>query len=347
MNCATHPEIAAVAFCRTCGKPLCANCTRDVRGVVYCEPCLAARLEGTVPPAAFVPPIPQPGQAQTAIRQFMDQGLGLKVGPGPASGPNPVVAGILAGFFPFGVGAVYCAQYAKTGALAHLRHVYFRAQSGGNWDALFGIGLAFFIVYQIIDSIRTARAIQEGLPAPDPYGLAQAFSMGERTGESKNIPAVAIVLIGLGVLFLLHTMNIFEFGIDRFWPLILIFFGGWSLAKQWGMIGGGRVGCPCDRCRMRKLMGPAMLLTIGTLFLLQSLNVVDFDRTWPAILLVVGIVKLLQSNASSAGHVGPYIPVPPGMTPPPIVTPPPYNPPPSSPMPSDSGPSASGEVRNV
>ena len=127
--------------------------------------------------------------------------------------------------------------------------------------------------------------------------------MGDKS-ESKNIPAVAVILIGLGVLFLLHTMNIFEFGLDRFWPLILIFFGGWMLAKQWGLIGGGRIYCTCDRCRMRKLMGPAVLITIGMLFLLQSLNVVDFDRTWPAILLVVGIVKLLQSNASSVGHVG-------------------------------------------
>ena len=56
MNCATHNDTAAVAFCRTCGKALCANCTRDVRGVIYCENCLAARLEGTAPAAGFVPP---------------------------------------------------------------------------------------------------------------------------------------------------------------------------------------------------------------------------------------------------------------------------------------------------
>ena len=37
MNCANHPDIAPVAYCRTCGKPLCANCTRDVKGVIYCE----------------------------------------------------------------------------------------------------------------------------------------------------------------------------------------------------------------------------------------------------------------------------------------------------------------------
>ena len=53
MNCATHNSVAAMAYCRTCGKPLCANCTRSVHGVIYCEGCLAARLEGiqpTVPP---------------------------------------------------------------------------------------------------------------------------------------------------------------------------------------------------------------------------------------------------------------------------------------------------------
>ena len=332
MNCATHNEVAAVAFCRSCGKPLCANCTRDVRGVVYCEPCLAARLEGTTPAAGFVPP----QTPQTPYQQFMDQGLGLKVQPGPTSGPNPTVAGILAGFFPFGVGAVYCSQYAK--GLAHLllfAMLIFASDHAGRWDWAFGIGIAFFYVYQIIDAVRTARAIQEGQPAPDPFGLAQAFSMGEK-GESKNIPAVAVILIGLGILFLLHTMNIFEFGLDRFWPLILIFMGGWMFAKQWGMIGPHRLGCPCDRCRMRKIMGPAMLLTIGMLFLLQSLNVADFDRTWPAILLVVGVVKLLQSNASSAGHISPLPPAPPA------VAAPPSSPPPSIPGPTSS----SGEVHN-
>ena len=56
MNCNTHGDTAAVAFCRTCGKPLCNQCTRDVRGVIYCEACLAARMEGMAPAAGFVPP---------------------------------------------------------------------------------------------------------------------------------------------------------------------------------------------------------------------------------------------------------------------------------------------------
>jgi hypothetical protein len=348
MNCATHPDIAAVAFCRTCGKPLCSHCTRDVRGVVYCEPCLAARLEGTVPPAqGAVPPAagftpPTTGYLPPASGFVPPQAayppVGTPVAPVRTSGgPNPAVAGILAGFFPFGVGAVYCSQYAK--GLAHLiifAMLVFASDHAGRWDFVFGLGIAFFYVYQIIDAVRTAHALQAGQPAPDPYGLGQTFSLGERV-ESKNIPAVAIVLIGLGVLFLLHTMNIFEFGLDRFWPLLLIFFGGWILARQFGIIGTCR-GCQCDRCRMRRITGPAIMLTIGVLFLLQTLDVVDFDRTWPAILLVIGIVKLLQSNASTVGHTG-FFP-PRG-----VVTPPPQPPPVNQTGPTPPA-SSGGEVQN-
>jgi hypothetical protein len=287
-------------------------------------------LEGTAPAAGFV--APQQTAYPPATAQF------APARSPHSSGPNPAVAGILAGFFPFGVGAVYCSQYAK--GLAHLIifvMLIFASDHAGRWDWVFGLAIAFFYVYQIIDAVRTARALQMGEPPPDPYGLGQTFSMGERS-EYKNVPAFAIILIGLGVLFLLHTMNIFEFGLDRFWPLLLILFGGWMFARQWGLVAGRRFGCQCDRCRMRKIIGPAIMVTIGVLFLLQSLDVVSFDRTWPAILLVIGVIKLMQSNASSAGHAGlfPATPAP--------VTPPPQAQPPAS----DAGnQSSSGEVRNV
>jgi hypothetical protein len=327
MNCATHNDIAAVAFCRTCGKPLCGNCTRDVRGVVYCEPCLAARLEGAAPPAAFVPP-------QTPYQQVMDQGLGVKVPPGPASGPNPTVAGIL-GAIPFGVGAVYNGQYAK--GLAHLFifvMLIYGANHAGSWDFVFGIGIPFFIIYQIIDAVRTAKAIQVGQPAPDPMGLSQTFSMGEKFDGGK-VPVGSVVLIGLGVIFLLHTMGIMEYGFDRFWPLLIVFFGGWLFYRNYER--SHRI-CSCGRCSTRWLMGPAMVLTTGVLLLLQTLDIrnAGIDHTWPAWILVCGIVKLLQSSASSAGHIGPLPPAPPAA-----------GPPPPSPTPNPGPTSSSGEVHHV
>ncbi|HET9309238.1 MAG TPA: DUF5668 domain-containing protein [Candidatus Sulfotelmatobacter sp.] len=335
MNCATHNDVAAVAFCRTCGKPLCNQCTRDVRGVIYCESCLAARMEGVAPAAGFVPP------AQTV---YPPMGAAALPGPRPPlnTGPNPAVAGILAGFFPIGVGAVYTGQYAK--GLSHLVIMVLLILGLGSdlpWYVITMLGIAtgFFYVYQIIDAVRSAKAIQMGEPAPDPFGLAATFGAGEKF-EATKVPAGAVVLIGLGVLFLLHTAGLFEFGLDRFWPLILIFLGVWLFAKQFGLISSNRALCQCQHCRTRRLMGPAMLVTLGVLFLLDSVSHISFGRTWPAILLVVGVVKLVQSNASSSGHVGPLPPGPSGY--------PPAAPPPGVPAAvPNSEPPSSGEVKNV
>ena len=164
MNCANHPDIEKVAFCRTCGKPLCANCTRAVHGVIYCENCLAARLEGV-----------QPNVAAPAAGFVAVTPAGVPV---PVAGPNPALAGVLAGFFPFGVGAVYTGQYAK--GLAHL--VIFTllilgvSSGSGSAGLVFGLAIGGFYFYQIIDSIRSARAIQLGQAPPDPFGLATTFS---------------------------------------------------------------------------------------------------------------------------------------------------------------------------
>jgi len=181
MNCATHNDLAAVAFCRTCGKPLCNQCTRDVRGVIYCESCLAARMEGMASAPGFVPPgqnVYPPIGAPSGFSPVTPPG---QPGSNINSGPNPTVAGILAGFFPFGVGAVYCSQYAK--GLSHLVIMVLLiigVSSDVPWyvHMVLGIGIGFFYLYQIIDSVRTARAIQLGEPTPDPFGLASMFGSG-------------------------------------------------------------------------------------------------------------------------------------------------------------------------
>lgn len=61
--------------------------------------------------------------------------------------------------------------------------------------------------------------------------------------------------------------------------------------------------CECGRCRMAGLMGPAVLITIGGLFLLENLGVMQFHNTWPVLLIIIGIVKVLQYTAPIENHV--------------------------------------------
>jgi cell wall-active antibiotic response 4TMS protein YvqF len=63
--------------------------------------------------------------------------------------------------------------------------------------------------------------------------------------------------------------------------------------------------CKCARCTCRALMGPAVLITIGVLFLLGQVHsdLGFFEKTWPILLLVIGAIKLAEALASPEGHV--------------------------------------------
>ncbi|HEY6248736.1 MAG TPA: DUF5668 domain-containing protein [Candidatus Angelobacter sp.] len=229
MNCAIHTEAPATAFCRTCGKALCENCKRDVMGAIYCEPCIAVRLQGAVPVA------PMPVAAQIV-----------------EGAPNPALAGVLAAFVP-GLGAMYNGQFVKAFVHVVIFASLIMAVSNGYFGAepLFGILIGFFWFYMIFDAIKSAKAKQLGLPTPDPLGLDNLFGIQEshppaqrpvagvgatpgvaqpqRAGHD-NTPSGAIVLIVLGVFFLLG--NVSEVRMHKMWPLLLIGFGLWIAYKR-------------------------------------------------------------------------------------------------------------------
>jgi Domain of unknown function (DUF5668) len=282
MNCANHPDVATVAYCQSCGKPLCTGCIRSVGGVVYCEPCLAARLSS---PAA-------------AGATGADPGL-------PNLHAHPVLAGLL-GFIP-GVGAMYNGQFVK--ALAHVL-IFAVFVSLSDKSFIFGMLVAAWTFYQVFDAAQTAKARRDGLPLPNPFGLND---LGSRLGVTPATPAApyaagftanpvpgnpagpvaaadpasgfnpsnpggaapfppppaytasyaappppagnpnpgsplypyppapepnrhplgAVVLIGIGLLLLLHTLGIFEEEwISRAWPVLIIGIGAWLLYRR-------------------------------------------------------------------------------------------------------------------
>jgi Domain of unknown function (DUF5668) len=178
------------------------------------------------------------------------------------------------GFIP-GVGAMYNGQFIKglihVGVFATLIAMQTMDIPDG-LHAFLGLGIAFWVFYQVFDAYKTAKARLYGLPLPDPFGIERAFG-----GTGSNTPAMAsavaatpgavppvvgfvpgqpvppgyvappppvprepspvgaIVLIGLGVLFLLNQLGLWQFHwIGRMWPLILIGLGVWLFIRRFG-----------------------------------------------------------------------------------------------------------------
>ena len=77
--------------------------------------------------------------------------------------------------------------------------------------------------------------------------------------------------------------------------------------------------CSCTRCRTRGLMGPAVLITLGVLFMLNEFALASFHRTWPILLIVIGLVKVLAGNTT--GHMDVIAPALPGAPPAPAQNP--------------------------
>jgi len=74
-----------------------------------------------------------------------------------------------------------------------------------------------------------------------------------------------------------------------------------------------RIRCTCRRCTIRSLMGPAIITTLGILFLLGEFRggYLAFHHTFPVILIVIGAVLLASSLAPNDGHIDPSAPQPP------------------------------------
>lgn len=85
--------------------------------------------------------------------------------------------------------------------------------------------------------------------------------------------------------------------------------------------------CHCQSCTIRGMMNPAILITLGVLFLLHQMRggLFDFGNTWPVLLMVIGLLLLASSLAPRDGHIEPLRPttVPPPPAVPPAAPPPP------------------------
>jgi TM2 domain-containing membrane protein YozV len=211
MNCQNHPEIPATAYCRTCGKPVCEQCRRDAHGTVFCTEHIPATAGAPAPPPASgaVPP--------SAI---------------PASYPRADVSPGLAlflGFIP-GVGAIYNGQYVKGLVHAVIFGVIISIldSGSGGLEVVMSMLLTAWIFYMAFEAQHTAQKRRNGEPV-DEYSSVLSFRGG------NNAPVAGIVLVVLGALLLLNTLNLVNFAyLERYWPALLIAAGVYLLYTRLG-----------------------------------------------------------------------------------------------------------------
>ncbi len=208
MNCQNHPEVPATAYCRSCGKPVCDECRRDALGTVYCAEHVPIAAAPPPPPQAAAPG-PVPGAAMPPVPQFAYPDI------------SPGLAFFL-GWIP-GVGAIYNAQYAKGlvhavvwGILVSLCD----AMASSGTQAVFVMLTIAWTFYMAFEAYHTARKRRAGEPV-DEYS-----SILDLRGRKENIPVAGIALVVLGVLMLLHTLDLLNFErVARYWPILLIAAG--------------------------------------------------------------------------------------------------------------------------
>jgi len=207
MNCTTHPDVPAIAYCRSCGKALCEACRHLADGTVYCAEHAPAPAAASSPYTAPTPPPPLV----------------------PDTGASPGLAFIL-GFIP-GVGAVYNGQYVKglihVVVLGILIAIVSSGETADNLQPLFGMMIAVWVFYMAFEAYHTAKKRQLGQP------VDEFSSIVPRRGEPSKFPLAPVVLIAAGLLFLLNNLDIIRFGqLLRYWPIALIALGVYLLYER-------------------------------------------------------------------------------------------------------------------
>src|SRR5579862_3462696 len=125
MNCINHPDVPAIAYCRSCGKALCESCQHLADGTVFCAEHVPVAAASEAASSPYTAPAP-------AVVQV------------PDAGASPGLAFLL-GLIP-GVGAIYNGQYVKglinVVVLGLLIAIVSSEEASGGLQPLFGMMIA-------------------------------------------------------------------------------------------------------------------------------------------------------------------------------------------------------------
>jgi TM2 domain-containing membrane protein YozV len=264
MDCVNHTGVTATAYCQSCGKALCAQCIRNAAGgQILCEQCWTSW--NTFQQPFMAPPVGSPSPAVAAV-------LGLIPGVGAMYNGQFIKGLIHVVIFAVLVSATHVSGIFGLLIAGWVFYQVFEAyhtanarregrplpdplglNEAGNW-----LGVARGVApgqsvppAGVVDPNQAAQG-QPGAAAYQPpyqgYTPPAAGFVNPVVPPAPPVPPVppvppigwqrrepigAIVLIGLGVLFLLGQLDIFSGRLLQFtWPLLLIGLGVWLIVRR-------------------------------------------------------------------------------------------------------------------
>jgi hypothetical protein len=199
MRCSYHSRNDAVVECSRCTRPLCAACDHRIRGFPYCQDCIVAGVE----------------MLQSRVAPLLEGPEQLR------RRTSPWIALLLSFVMP-GLGSAYNGQAAK--ALVHFSLFAGCIQLAAVTDAraFFVLASAGVWLFAAVEAFRTAQLIRAGL-APD----AEMDSIARRL-YGRPV-AWALVLVGLGALFLLNSIFRVRLPVRQILPAALVLLGAYML----------------------------------------------------------------------------------------------------------------------
>ena len=210
MNCSNHVEVQATGFCRSCGKALCPACQRLSGGTIFCA---------EHAPAVQAMPEAASGTAQNPYNTPWT--VAGTATPAPQSTASPGLAFLL-GLIP-GVGAIYNGQYVKGLIHVLILGLLISIENSGasrGFEPLFGMLITLWFFYMAFEAYHTAKKRQRG-------EIVDEFSsLVPLRGANAAFPVAPVLLIAIGVLFLLHNLDLLRlYHLLRYWPVFLIALG--------------------------------------------------------------------------------------------------------------------------
>ncbi|MBK6899555.1 MAG: hypothetical protein IPH09_09900 [bacterium] len=131
-----------------------------------------------------------------------------------------------------GLGYVYLGYFRQAVTTVVIFASLITALASGAADGiepLFGIFLAFFYFYQLVDAGRRATMFNQALEAGYAGGVPADFALPDAGGMLFG----GMVLLAIGVVALLNTVLDVELEwLKDWWPVGLIIAGGWLVARS-------------------------------------------------------------------------------------------------------------------